>query len=308
MKRITHSRRLSRNSNTTRRTLELAALEPRMLLCALHDHGIDDLPANLGTFPAVHAELDTDYPGMPADTSAGTAIVSGASVPVSASAVPTLHSNASASAKLYLDFSGSSDPTWGTYNPGTTPAYSQDADTSTFTDSEITSIREIFARVAEKYSPFNIDVTTQNPGNLTDKVTQKVVFGGGGAWLGAQAGGVSYVGAFYNSAPNVSFVFTDNLGAGAPKYSAEAAAHEAGHAFDLQHQGTWSGSTLTNEYNPGTSAAAPIMGNSYSTTRGLWWNGTPSSSPSAIQDDMAVISGSNNGFGYRTDAVGNSIA
>jgi hypothetical protein len=291
-----------------RKAMELAALEPRMLLCALHDHGLDDLPNNVGTFSAIHAEVDTDYPGMPADTTGGsTPTTSGASIPVSASAVPVLHSNSDATAKLYLDFSGSSDPTWGSYNPGTTPAYSQDSDTTTFSDAEIASMREIWARVSEKYSPFNIDVTTQNPGNQTDRVTQKMVIGGNGAWLGASAGGVSYVGAFYNSAPNVSFIFTDNLAAGNAKYSSEAAAHEAGHAFGLQHQGTWSGSTLTNEYNPGTSAAAPIMGNSYSATRGLWWNGTPSSSPSAIQDDMAVISGSNNGFGYRADAVGNSI-
>src|SRR5437870_1404559 len=245
---------------------------------------------------------------MPADSASGsTSTPSGATVPVSVSAVPVLHSNSGATAKLYLDFSGSSDPTWGTYNPGTTPAYSQDTDTTTFSDAEIASMREIWARVAEKYSPFNIDVTTQNPGNLSDRVTQKVVFGGDGAWLGAQAGGVSYVGAFYNTAPNVSFVFTDNLAAGNAKYSSEAAAHEAGHAFGLQHQGTWSGGTLTNEYNPGTAAAAPIMGNSYSSTRGLWWIGTPSSSATATQDDMAVISGSNNGFGYRPDAVGNSI-
>ena len=284
-------------------------LEPRMLLCALHDGGLDDLPGNLSTYPAIHAEVDTDYPGVAADSTGGTTSTpSAATIPVSVSAVPILHSNPNATAKLYLDFSGSSDPTWGSYNPGTTPAYSQDSDTTTFNDAEIASMREIWARVSEKYSPFNIDVTTQNPGNLTDRLTQKVVFGGDGAWLGAQAGGVSYVGAFYNTAPNVSFVFTDNLAAGAPKYSSEAAAHEAGHAFGLQHQGTWSGSTLTNEYNPGTSASAPIMGDSYSATRGLWWVGTPSSSPTATQDDMAVISGSNNGFGYRTDAVGNSIS
>jgi hypothetical protein len=301
-------------------SMELAALEPRRLFCALHDGGLDDLPANLGSFPAVHsdldhdhdgdhADLDTDYPGVAADTTGGTATVSGATVPVSASAVPALHSNASATAKLYLDFIGSNDATWGSgYAPGATPAYSQDADTSTFTDSEITSIKEIWTRVSEKYSPFNIDVTTVNSGNLTDRVTQKMVFGGAGAWLGASAGGVSYVGAFYNSAPNVSFVFTDNLAAGNAKYSAEAAAHEAGHAFGLEHQGQWTNGTLTQEYNPGTAAAAPIMGGSYSSTRGLWWLGTPSSSATATQDDMAVISGSNNGFGYRADAVGNSTS
>ena len=55
--------------------MELAMLEPRMLLCGLHDGGLDDLPSNLGTFPAIHAEVDTDYPGAPAGTTDGTATV-----------------------------------------------------------------------------------------------------------------------------------------------------------------------------------------------------------------------------------------
>ena len=50
------------------------------------------------------------------------------------------------------------------------------------------------------------------------------------------------------------------------------------------------------------------MGNSYYSTRGLWWDGTSSITPYYIQDDMAVISGSTNGFGYRTDDYGDSTS
>jgi hypothetical protein len=145
--------------------MEFAMLEPRMLFCALHDGGLDDLPANLGTFPAIHNDLDTDYPGAAGTAGDTTGTVSGTTVPVSIGAVPVLNSNSSATAKLYLDFTGSSDPTWGSYNPGTTPAYSQDADTTTFSDAEIASMREIWARVAEIFA-FNID-DHQNTGNLT---------------------------------------------------------------------------------------------------------------------------------------------
>ena len=60
-------------------------------------------------------------------------------------------------------------------------------------------------------------------------------------WYGAAAGGVAYVGGFYNSAPNVGYVFPGALANGNPKYVAEAAAHEAGHLFGLQHQAAWSG-------------------------------------------------------------------
>src|SRR5262249_27790283 len=82
-------------------------------------------------------------------------------------------------------------------------------------------------------------------------------------------------------------------------YTAEAVAHESGHTFGLQHQSTYSGSTKTNEYNPGDSNTAPIMGDSYYAARGLWWYGLSSLGPTTYQDDMATIS--HNSFGYRTD-------
>jgi hypothetical protein len=50
------------------------------------------------------------------------------------------------------------------------------------------------------------------------------------------------------------------------------------------------------------------MGNSYSAPRSLWWNGHPSTSGVAYQDDMAVISKAANGFGYRADDFGNTAA
>jgi hypothetical protein len=221
-------------------------------------------------------------------------------------AVPALHSNPNATVKLYLDFDGAAAATWGSYSVTATPAYSQDADASTFTSTELASIQQIWARVSEKYSPFNIDVTTVDPGTYADRVALHAVIGGGGAWTGVSCGGISYVGAFANSSPNTSYIFSDNLGMGAAKYVAEAIAHEAGHAFGLQHQSTYSATgALTNSYNPGTSVIAPIMGTSYYATRGLWWYGT-SSSANTMQDDLAILSGSNNAFGYRTDDHGNT--
>src|SRR6266567_1387936 len=84
---------------------------------------------------------------------------------------------------------------WGTYNVPTTPAYDADGDATTFSATEIANITEVYQRVAEKYSPFNINVTTVDPGSYSNKSAQRVVIGGAGAWLGATAGGVSYVGA-----------------------------------------------------------------------------------------------------------------
>ncbi len=218
------------------------------------------------------------------------------------SSIPVLHSLSSASNKIYLDFDGEAAVRWGTYSVSTTPAYSQDSSTTSFSSSEIDSIRQIWQRVSEKFSPFNLDVTTQKPGSGN---YVQVVMGGGGGWAGG-GGGISYIGAYGSAYPNnISWVFSGNLG-NDPHYVAEAAAHEAGHNFGLQHQSSWSGSSKTSEYNPGSGATAPAMGMSYTATRGLWWNGK--NSLGYNQDDLSVIASGANGFSYRGDDAGNTIA
>lgn len=275
----------------------MSALEARLLMCA---DGDDDLPNDLGTYPVFNG------PSLTATATASTAAVA-ASSPLSA--IPALNSKPGATAKLYLDFDGDTSATWGGYHPGTTPAYDSDGDPTTFSAAELASITEIFNRVAEKYSAFNINITTVDPGTLQDRVSAKVVFGGAGAWLGSQAGGVAYVGGFSNSASNVAWVFTNNLGNGYAQYAGEAAAHESGHLMGLQHQGQWSGTTLVNEYAPANAAGdAPIMGNSYTARRGMWWKGTPSTSSTSTQDDLSIISNTTNAFGYRADDFGSAIA
>ena len=218
-----------------------------------------------------------------------------------------MHSNAGAVAKIYLDFDGYSAMTWGSYSVTTTPAYSIDTDPNSFSTTELANIQEIWQRVSEKYSPFNVDVTTQDPGNTNNLQTVVAVIGGGGGWLGSLAGGVAYVGSFSNSAPNQAWIFPDNLGAGFPKYVGEATAHEVGHAFGLYHQSLYSGTTLVQDYYSGDAYRAPTMGNSYSSARGMWWYGTSTSS-TTFQDDLAVIAGSANGFGYKADDVGDTTS
>lgn len=223
-------------------------------------------------------------------------------------AIPVFHSNPNAAAKLYLDFDGDPASSWNGYTVPATPAYSLDSDPTTVSDYEIQQITEIWARVSEKYSPFNLDVTTQNPGTLTDNVAFRVVIGGAGAWYSATpTGGTSVVGGFYDpAAPNTAYVFEDNLLNGTPQYTAEAIAHEAGHGFGLQHQSSYNGDgTLSRDHNIGDANTAPIMGTSYYAARGLWWDGTSTSS-TTIQDDLAVLSGPLDGFGYRADDYGNT--
>lgn len=225
------------------------------------------------------------------------------------SAVPHLNSDPSAIDSLYLDFVGDPATTWGGTSVPATPAYDTDGDPTTFSSTELQNIQEIWARVAEKYSPFNLNVTTVAPQALVQGVNDKVVIGGDGAWSSGQYGGLAYVGSFTDpDLPDWEYVFSDNVGAGDPHYTAEAVAHEAGHSFGLDHQSVYSGTTKTNEYNLGDANTAPIMGESYYAERGIWWDGQSSISSTTIQDDLSVISAADNGFGYRPEDHGQSIA
>lgn len=225
---------------------------------------------------------------------------------------PQLSSLPSATAKLYLDFVGAPAQQWGSYNTTTTPAYDTDGDPTSFSVTELDQVHEIWARVAEKYSPFNLDVTTVDPGTYPYSQVARVVIGGAGAWAGGVYGGFSYVNGFIGDTSNTGWVFPANLGHGRPKYVAEAAAHEAGHLFGLTHQSAYNSSgTLIDPYRGGRDpsnpdATDPIMGFSYYATRGVWAKGTSADGPTSIQDDLAILSRAANGFGYRADDHGNS--
>src|SRR5437773_3320769 len=227
---------------------------------------------------------------------------------LTALAVPQLSSRPGAAASLYLDFDGHLERQWGSHANVVTPAYDTDGNPSSFSAAELAAIREIWVRVAEDYAPFNINVTTVAPPLIADRVAARVAVGGSYSdWYGTAAGGVSYVGGFASGASNVAFVFANSLNGGNARYIAEAASHEAGHLFGLEHQATWNGAQLVTEYNAGTAAWAPIMGVSYYAGRTTWANGPTTTGPTAAQDDLSIIASSANGFGYVPDDYGNTI-
>jgi PKD repeat protein len=211
---------------------------------------------------------------------AGDATASGAAYPESQTF--QLHSKAGATRVIYLDFDGhttSGTPWNSSYTGGAsivTPPYDTDGVPSSFSSSELAGIQEIWRRVSDDYAPFDVDVTTQDPGveSLRKTTSTDTAYGvrvciGGSSytWLGAGAGGIAYIGSFNWNTDTPAFVFPAQLGNGFPKYVAEAVSHEAGHTVGLHHDGKKDDpSTSANEateYYAGHANWAPIMGVGY---------------------------------------------
>jgi hypothetical protein len=164
---------------------------------------------------------------------------------------------------------------------------------------------ETWSRVSEAFSPFNVNVTTEHLDTLAGKVQVEII-SGSNAWSGRAVGGFANTAAFVGG-DGPAYVFPENL-SNNPRYIGDAAIHEAGHTFDLNHQRRFDASgNLVEEYNTGDGSIAPFMGNSYSAPLGgRWWKGTTLNN--FDQDDLAVISGATNGFGYRPQDHGQDIS
>jgi hypothetical protein len=286
-----------------RKTRHIERLEARLLMTAApQDASADDF-----SLLAQPCDCPVCRGLLPAQGDSPTAVVSSSGGPEAAplTSLPLLSSNSTATAKLFLDFNGHFESSWSFRTNVTTPAFDQDGNVNDFSASELAAIQEIWARVAEDYAPFNIDVTTIDPGHQSNGVVAVVAIGGSYSdWYAAPAAGVAFVGGFANFSPNVGYVFANNLGGNA-RMVAEAASHEAGHLFGLSHQSRWVGTSMTEPYHSGDANWAPIMGSSYYSTRSTWHYGN-TNSYLAFQDDLAVISGASNGFGYKTDDFGST--
>lgn len=240
--------------------------------------------------------------------------------------LPLLDSRPGAAATLYLDFDGNVLGSWSTggrtFTNVSTPVWDMDGDTTSFSSAEQALIREVWSRVAEDYAPFDINVSTDYYGSFADGQALQVCIGGNNTdWLHLDASGISSIGSFHDSEPNVVFAFDMVAwaragvldGEGRPMNGAGALAdtisHEAGHSFGLFHHSTYDGAGhLVAEYDPGSSNWTPIMGNNRSDDRTTWAFLPTDLGATTWQDDMAVIGGTSNGFGFRADDHGDSTA
>ncbi len=214
--------------------------------------------------------------------------------------VPKLSSYPAATATIFLDFDGQTvnSPYWN----GGTPFYCTPA---VFTNEQITTL---FNQVAEDFRPFNLNITTDSTVYFAAPSTkrQRIIVTAYSSWYG-NAGGVAYIGSFTWGLEVPGFVFSSLLGNN-PKYVADASSHETGHTLGLNHQSKYDANcNFQYEYNPGAGTGeigwAPIMGNSYSKNLSLWHNGTTNAGCNSSQNDLSIIAGNSNGFGYRADDI-----
>ncbi len=194
------------------------------------------------------------------------------------------------------------------------PPFDMNGSPSTWSQAEHDVIQSVFQRVEEDFAPFDVDVTTEDPGvaalertGSTDESygTRVLITPGVEAHqkiCSSSCGGVAYVGVFNYSNSGYyqpAWVFAQTMWDN-PKYIAAAASHEAGHNLGLRHDGT-----ATEGYYDGHSNWGPIMGSGYYEPITQWSRGEYPGANNA-EDDLGVIA--DHGVPLRTDDHGSTLA
>lgn len=166
----------------------------------------------------------------------------------------------------------------------------------------------MWEQVAEDFSAFNVNVTTEDPGaealqrnsfNDTTYGTRVVITSTD--WFreqtGTSIGGIALVNVFSSVNDYSAWVFSGNLFS--PSNIANAISHEAGHTLGLLHDGKGS-----NVYYAGGRDWGPIMGAPYTSALTQWSNGSYSGATNP-QNDIVTIAAYT---GFIDDDHGNDVA
>lgn len=242
-------------------------------------------------------------------------------------AAPAYSSKPDAPASIYLDFNGNFERAWSSWQNVSTPTFDLDGNSSEFSNIEKRWIQEIWHHVSEDFAPFDINVTTVDPGDFSNGKAVRVAIGGSSEdwYVDEEKGtgiiyGVGRYDGFTNYKSNTVYVFPmleGQLNIKTPDGIAGTASHEVGHALGLGHQSLLDADgNVVDEYRDGTSEKIPIMGGGDHSIRSTWSHGTATKKLTDAdgnisfdifqQDDMLQIASAKNGFGYRADDHANT--
>ncbi len=176
---------------------------------------------------------------------------------------------------------------------------------------ERAAIFEIWQRVTEDYVPFDVNVTTADPGVEALRRTgtidvaygQRVVISPTNWYAPASSCalpgqsctlGIALVGVFDRNSDTPAFAFTADVSV---RTIAEAVSHEVGHTFGLNHD-----ATASSTYYNGHGVWAPIMGRGTDPSKPFTqWSKGEYSGANNVQDDLDLIASLT---GYRPDDHG----
>ena len=294
--------------------------------------------SRIGFIPSEPAELTSQdkafYNASAVARLEGTLNDPGAEEPAPIADTFFLHSRPNATKTIFIDFDGNTTigTSWNFVNDVTTivsPAYDPDGNGAAFTSNELLRIQRIWQRVAEDFAPFDVNVTTEDPGQAAlvksgGSETQwgiRVVVTSNNFYPGS-VGGVAYIGSFNWGLESSGATDTPAWVFNASEIGVSGAvSHEAGHTLGLSHDGTTASNPVQpsqvyyNGHGSGETSWGPIMGSGYYKNVTTWdqgeYFGSSNTGSSANYDrgpsDVAVIS-TYNGFGVRPDDHGNTRA
>jgi len=269
----------------------------------------DELIAELGDDPSLFLTDDGTLGYADALPLTDAVVSSSLTSPPSGVDVFALESKPTSPRVIYLDFDGhvSTDAAWaGVGAPAIIESSPFDMDGNPgFSSTERALIFEVWQRVSEDYVPFDVNVTTRDPGveALRKRGSNDASYGQRmvitpSNWVSAGTLGIALLDSFDEPEDRPAYVFTSSPGGRSPKTIAEAVSHEAGHTFGLFHDGTAGAS-----YYDGHDIWAPIMGRSIDPARPVTqWSRGEYEGADNQQDDLARIAAYT---GLRSDDHGN---